>query len=347
MNEKDIHIINSIRAAIKDKRPGSLPYYIYNNDLFSEELPTLLDLSIKSGKSDILINIVKKYENQLFSNTLKLFKKLKRKKTLSYTAIKSNNPIRYVNYYIINKLVSDSILTEPLLPLRIGNTYTNLIDCIIFFMLLFDNGCTNLDITQEQITAKVTEDMLDIVKYISLNYNTNVLIIKHNKRDLFEHPEYILHETSKANKRYICILQHQYGIESDSNTYYEAILFNNHSTQQLECSLSGDRLRSILPKEEVKDKEVRGKTKAKVKPVIKSKKTIIKKITADSYISIDPLDNGEELPIIEVELGGTKEQYLLGKSNILYSLDTPSSLIGKLIVTDHGNSIGDVILCNS
>ena len=91
----------------------------------------------------------------------------------------------------------------------------------------------------------------------------------------------------------------------------------------------------------VKSKKIVVKSKENV---VKSKKIVINKL---KQISIDPLDNGEELPIIVCEIDGESERYLLGKTNILYSLDTPAKLIGKLNITDKTNKLGNIYICSS
>ena len=338
-----VDMINTIRSDSIDNKFGSIPKYIYLLKIFDEHLNQLVQITNSGnfkGRGKILKNIISTFK-QHFLNEM-LIKYLDGSKIEDPFTTKSTT-VRYVHYHIIEALLKKGSFTyRDLMPFRINKQFSTLVECLCFYTILLDNKCTNIDIDDSTIQSKLQslpgQTSTAIIQFISTEFKVGILIINHNKRPspLYATPTITTHYTPINNKCIVILSHKYYGVDNK----YEAIIFNSPNSKQIKCTLNKIRKAKTNPK---------SITPPPTKPPSTKPPSIHKApVTSDAtHISVDPLDNGEELPIIECEINGEKERYLLGKTNILYSLDTPSKLIGKLNITDEASNIGNLSQCNS
>ena len=364
-----LDLIQTSRFKKKNDRFGSITPYMLRKEILNELFVKLThsyktQLGKLSEATSIINSIVSFFEANLLNEALL---KYLNGDIIGNPFATDNTKVRYVHYYIIETILSDkSFATTGLSPFRINKQFSTLEECLCLYILLLENNCTNIDIDNTTIQAKLQslpdKSVSSIEQFISKEFKVGVLKISHNKKGTPLYDKPVILKRFTDNKKYIVILYHRY---SGVDYKYEAIIFNNDLTGNINCTLQtkqvGSKKKSRSPALKIPaaaPKLLNPKIVNSPKPVVKSKKIVVKskKIVVKSkkivinklkQISIDPLDNGEELPIIVCEIDGESERYLLGKTNILYSLDTPAKLIGKLNITDESNKLGTISLCSS
>jgi hypothetical protein len=230
---------------------------------------------------------------------------------------------------ITNTKINDNIIKKIYKNIsdKTGINITEIIELLEFKYRLSDK------ILDTNIIDKIVKIINILLEEIYNHFSLSICIFSYRLKAFNFKNTFIYEKQYIPNKLYFINLIF---VDND-NIYFEPLYVLNLDTKIINPYLNDiNHIEYII---NLKELELKIKPNLQYNPIFLENEDI-------KEIEFDPYDKDQELPVIEIELGNEKRNFLLGKTNNLYEDDNHmNNLVGKLKFTDDSYTEAKIYWC--